>query len=187
MNYPNAEPTDTQAEFARRLRVSRQRVNAMVSAGLPVGKNGRIEVAAGLRWIKANVEQRRGGANPPQQDDDDGGMDLTEARRIKIIVDTELARVQLAKERRDLVDRRAVEKGLREFARIARDKLLNVPDRHGLQLAAASAGEPKALMAALDKVLRDTLTEISGMRPPAILAETTNRADRRSEENGLSQ
>ena len=81
----------SQAEFARRLGVGRSRVSAMVRGGLPIGEGGLIDVATGMRWVKANVEPRRGGANPVNGEPKT--IDLVEARRLKIIAETELTKL----------------------------------------------------------------------------------------------
>ena len=130
--------SESQADFARRLGVSRQRVNAMLRDGMPIMANGRLDVEACLRWVRANVEPRRGGVNPPPSDEDadDDGIDLTEARRLKILVDTEFTKVLLAKERGDLVNRAGVRRALAEFVRQQRTVIDNFANRYAAQMAA---------------------------------------------------
>lgn len=53
------EPRETPAAFARRLGVSRQRVNAMLAQGLPRDGDLLIPVAEALAWVRANVDPVR--------------------------------------------------------------------------------------------------------------------------------
>jgi hypothetical protein len=43
----------TMAEFSKELGVSRSRVTQMVQEGLPVLRNGRLELGLALRWLRA--------------------------------------------------------------------------------------------------------------------------------------
>lgn len=160
--------SESQADFARRLGVSRQRVNSMLRDGMPIMANGRLDVEACLRWVRANVEPRRGGVNPPpaDEDGDDDGIDLTEARRLKILVDTEFAKVLLAKEQGALIAREPARRAIVAWSRYVRDRWLNFGNRYGQQIAAACGAEPKALMAELDKAVRLQLDEIARAKPP---------------------
>ena len=58
--------TASKAEFARRLGVSKPRVSQLVSQGLPVLDDGRIDLAAGLAWVAQHVDRaqvtQRGGS-----------------------------------------------------------------------------------------------------------------------------
>lgn len=54
------------AAFARRIGVSKQRVDTLLKRGLPRGQDGRIPVEDGLRWTRANVVPQRRLRRSPQ-------------------------------------------------------------------------------------------------------------------------
>ena len=157
----------TQAEFARRLRVVRSRVSAMVKDGLPIGEGGLIDIESGMRWVKENVESRRGGANPTK--DEGRAVDLVEARRLKIIAETQLTNLHVAQTSGAMVNKDEVRRGLTAFARLQRDKWTNFPNRYGQQIAAAVGADAKLVMATLDQFVRLQLEEIANTK--AILPE----------------
>jgi hypothetical protein len=155
---------ETQAAFARRIGVTRQRVGAMVKAGCPIGDDGLIHVAVAEAWVDANIEARnRSAANSAKKRA--GTVDLTEARRLKILADTDLTRLSIAKDSGELVNKEEVRRALAAFSRLIRDKWVNFANRYGLQIAGAVGAEPKALMAELEKAVRLQLDEISSTRP----------------------
>jgi hypothetical protein len=150
---------ESQAAFARRLGVTRPRVNALIKAGLPI-QAGKINVAEGLRWVSANIAPRRGGANSAASTEA-GKIDLVEARRLKILADTQMVRLQISREARDLVDRRSVALAMAGFSRLIRDKWINFGNRYGQQIAAAVGADPAHVMAEIDKAVRLHLDEVA--------------------------
>ena len=155
----------TKAGFARRIGVTRQRVSNMVKAGLPVCTGGMIDVAAGLAWMKANVLPRNGSPHSQGQGVF-SAVDLTEARRLKILADTELTRLTVEKERGDLVSREQTRRAVAAFSRLIRDKWVDFGNRYGQQIAAAVGADPKLVMAELDKAVRLQLDEIANVQAP---------------------
>ena len=55
---------DSKAAFARRINVSAARISQLVSRGMPVRLDGRIDVAAALAWLEDNLDtsKRTGGS-----------------------------------------------------------------------------------------------------------------------------
>jgi hypothetical protein len=136
----------------------------MRKAGLPLGADGLIDVEAGLRWTRANVvprqETARRSAKPLI-----AGIDLTEARRLKVLADTDLTRLSIEIDRGLLVNKEDTRRALAAFSRLIRDKWVNFANRYGMQIAGAVGAEPKALMAELEKAVRLQLDEISNTKP----------------------
>jgi hypothetical protein len=150
--------TESQADFARRISVTRQRVGAMRKQGMPGSAKG-IPVQAALAWIKSNISARSTAS-------DANSVDLVEARRLKILADTELTNLQIQKEAGALVNREEVRRALVAFSRQMRDKWLDFGNRHGAQIAAELNVEPVSLMAVLDQYVRMQLDEIANTKPP---------------------
>ncbi len=179
MNSPaQTDPTadrESQAAFARRLGVTRPRVNALVKSGLPI-EGGKINVADGLRWVSANIAPRRGGANAASQTEI-GRIDLVEARRLKILADTTMVRLQISREARDLVDRRQVGLAMSAFSRLIRDKWINFGNRYGQQIAAVVGVEPVHLMAEIDKAVRLQLDEVATATASLTMPEIFSEPD----------
>jgi hypothetical protein len=155
---------ETQAAFARRLGVTRQRVGAMVKAGCPIGDGGLIDIEAGLTWVRANIVPRKAGTRGSAITSV-GGIDLTEARRLKVLADTDLTRLTIEIDSGQLVNKEATRRALAAFSRLIRDKWVNFANRYGLQIAGAVGADPKALMAELEKAVRLQLDEISNTKP----------------------
>lgn len=148
---------ESQADFARRLGVSRQRVNSMVRAGLPVVAGGLIDVERGLRWVKANITRKSDAAKTDRASD---GVDLTEARRLKVLADTAMVKLLLDREKGDLVSKREVRLALAEFVRRQKAVIENFGNRYGAQLAAAIGADAHEVTIQLDlhmKLLLDDL------------------------------
>jgi len=85
----------------------------------------------------------------------------------KLEAEIQLLRQRIAGMAAETVDRRNMTRAIAAFSRTIRDKFLGLADRHGLQLAAACGGEPKALMSALERTIRETLAEVAKVRPAA--------------------
>ncbi len=161
----------TKAQFSRRLQVSKARVSQMIGMGCPVTAEGLIPFGEALAWVEANVSRvARKGVKPGEAkpSDDDDLPALVEARTRLILNQVERGKVALAKEQGSLIDREAARRAIAGFSRQIRDQWLNFSNRYGQQLAAACGGEPRALMAALDKAVRLQLVEIAQARtsPP---------------------
>ena len=155
----------TQAAFARRLGVSRQRIATLKKAGMPIGDDGLIDVAAGMNWIKSNISPRHG-SQAARDAKPEGHVDLTEARRLKVLADTQMTHLIIAKESVALVDREQTRRALAAFSRLVRDKWVDFGNRYGQQVAAAIGADPKLVMAEIDKAVRLQLDEIANVQAP---------------------
>lgn len=142
--------------YAEHLGVSPGRVSQLISAGLPIRPNGRIPVADADDWYRANVDPNRAkatgkaGTLPP----DSPRADL---ERIK----ADRERLKLERETAALVDRKAAEKAIFERARAERDSWLSFVSRAAPELAAELDAEPARAFAALDRLVRDHLRDLS--------------------------
>jgi hypothetical protein len=154
------EVIESKADFARRLSISRQRVGAMVSAGLPTTEDGRIDVEAGIGWVKAHIvrpgDSASGGAR-------DGEPDLVEARRRRILGQVEYTAVMLAKERGELVSRAETKAALSQYSRLVATIISNFPARYGQNLASELGVDPRIMVIALEKRILLLQGEVHGI------------------------
>lgn len=165
-NVKRLPETMAQAEFARHIGLSRQRVGQLIAEGLPVTSGRRIRVAEAVEFIRSHIETA---ATLPVEratsEASDEPTDIIAARIAKLTEETSLLRLQIAEKERTLVSRDDVRRGLASFSRLQRDKWINFPNRFGAQIAAESGAEPRALMASLDRFVREQLNEIANIKP----------------------
>lgn len=155
--YQNGAPdTLSKKGYAEHLGVTPGRVSQMIAAGLPMRPNGRIPVAEADDWYGANVDPNRAkatgkaGALPP---------DSPRAELERIKADRE--RLKLERETAALIDRKAAEKAIFERARAERDSWLSFVSRAAPDLAAELDADPARAFAALDRLVRDHLRDLS--------------------------
>ncbi len=158
----------TKAEFARRVGLTRGRISQLVAQGLPVLPDGRIEVEAGLRWMEENLDpDRRARARlhaPRLTNTRDGDSSLAEARRQHEWTKVQRARLALERERGAVVDRQKTVNRVFALARQERDAWLNWPPRIAALMAAELGVEAHAMQAALDRYVRQHLTELAEIK-----------------------
>lgn len=171
---------ESQADFARRLSVSRQRVNVMIKAGLPVVKGGLIDVEAGLTWVRKNIV-RKGSETKPVRSSANGGIDLTEARRLKVLADTAMVQLQLAKENGDLINRRDTRLAIAEFVRGQKQIVSNFATRFGQQIAnEIGHPDPRSLVIVLDVYMRRLLDDLHTQRMPQQISEEAQHGSKKT-------
>jgi hypothetical protein len=165
-----AQPIVSQSEFARLIHVTRQAVSKMVrdgrlSAGA-VTESSQIVVTEALRQL-GRAPPSTTTAPPPDaplglQPTEDGEYAASRARREA--ANAQLAELDLAKARGELVDRVGAEQAYRSQVRRLRDRILAVP----IEIAAICAtlsDEPAietAIRQALEAALQDTAHAAAG-------------------------
>lgn len=122
-----SQRTMTQAALAVELGVSRQMVSRYVQAGMPVGKDKRIDARAARRWIKANLAGKSG---------DGGAETFSGARARKEAALASLRELELQHKRGEVISTLDVALDVAEMLRALRDGMLSLPDRLGPRLAA---------------------------------------------------
>lgn len=152
---PTLSETVSKAEFGRRINVNRNRVYQLVDDGLPVTDDGKIDVAKGKRWVKQHLDQHRREARKPK------GATTSETRSEKLSWESRLRELEFKKRSGDLVDRAATERIIFERANLERDKWIGWIARASSAIAAEAEIEPTKVFAALDRLVRDHLTQLA--------------------------
>lgn len=174
---------ETKAAFARRAGVSAPRVSQYVAAGLPLDATGRVRVAEALVWLAARqspvkrAEQgkpplppARGPASTSADDPDESpALALLRARARREATKADREAMALARDRGDLCDRAEVARALAAFGMAQRDAWIAWCSRAAPELAAELGTDLGRAFAALDRLVRAQLIEISAAPlPPAL-------------------
>jgi len=117
-------------DFAKRVGVTPGRVSQMVKDGLPVEPDGRIDVARGQIWIKANISPTRSAAQSDQNELPFAAQKDAAEERLRLI--KEQADGQALKNeqmRRNLLPAPEVERAWSDVMRTVRAGILAVPAR----------------------------------------------------------
>jgi hypothetical protein len=168
-------PLVTQAEYARRLGISRVAVFKRVAAGsIPVhGPKKLIDpVEADRLWdatmspqgaanARAATTTSRAGERPPPSVT---GSQLGQARAAALVVDVQTKRLLLEQRRGALISRDVAVTKAFNFARTLRDACLTWPARVGPQLAAAFDLDAADVTVYLEDQVRQLLTELASER-----------------------
>jgi hypothetical protein len=138
----------TQTEFQRRAGLSASRFRQLKSEGLPlVGK--RVDYEKAAAWMQANVD-------PVRKDNWQGGS-LNDLRRERERIKIEQQKIELAKARGELVERKVVKKFLGERARMERDQWLGWASAVSARLAASLGIDHGRLFGAIEDEVRRQL------------------------------
>jgi hypothetical protein len=152
-------------DYAKRVNLSRPRVSQLVAKGLPT-VGGKIDPDTADKWIAANLDPERrerdrswrgGVVNEPAP----VRVETTEARRQKMQADAGLAKLKLQERAGSLVPREAAENFVFEEGRKIRDGWIAWIARTAPALAHELQSDPQQTFAALDRLVRDHIREIS--------------------------
>lgn len=144
--------------FAKLIKVSEGRISQMVTAGMPVERDGKLDVARCKLWIAENINPTRAAAQAQ-------GASLFGEERQQVSLTAERAR--LAKEqadaaeiknavlRRDLVVASEVEREWSAVLRKVRSSIMAVPSRMRQTLPHLTPHDVQVLDAELRAVLED--------------------------------
>lgn len=156
MFAPIAEPdqkTTTKTRFAEILGVSKGRISQMIKDGLPVEETGRINIEAGKAWYEDNCSPSR-------------RKSLTDRKAIGPkdeleMIRAERARLDLEREKGNLVDRFAAERVIFERSRGERDAWIGWASRASTDIASHLNADPAEAFSLLDKLVRDHLADLA--------------------------
>ena len=138
----------SQAEYLRRAKMSRSRLKVLVREGLPLhGK--KVDFAQASAWVEANVDPAR--KNGWQ------GASLNDLRRQREEIRVETSKLELAKARGELVERKAVQRFISERAHMERDQWLAWSSAVSARIAASLGIDHGQLFAALEAEVRSQL------------------------------
>lgn len=151
--------TISKSGLAKELGLSKGRISQLVGQGLPVLPNGRLERAVALKWIEENIDQnRRKTSDAPGIVDRRLHSDLKTAKEAEQV---KLLQIEVARKLEKLVDRAATENAIVARARLERDAHLNWVMRTAPVLAGEIGADPARTFAALDRMMREHLAELS--------------------------
>ncbi|MCC6919372.1 MAG: hypothetical protein IT548_09215 [Alphaproteobacteria bacterium] len=155
---PDPDAPIGKSDFARRVGLSPSRISQLVRAGLPTTPAGKIVPSAGDAWMRDNVDpdrSRRAKGEP---------LDAPAPRGVKAAIDVErleLLRIEAARKRGELVDRKAAEAVIFARARAERDAHTAWVQRIAPTLAAELGSDAGRLFIALDREMRAHLERLS--------------------------
>ena len=140
--------------FAEAIGVSAGRVSQLIKAGLPVEPNGRIDAEAGSAWYRENVDgnRRQGAGEVPV---------YASAKAEREAADAWTARLKAERLAGSLIDRKAVLFAIESRARAERDSWIGWVNRIAPAIATVTGGDMAAIVAVLDREVRDQLEALS--------------------------
>lgn len=158
MFAPVQEPeqrTVTKVKFAEILGVSKGRVSQLVKDGLPVEATGRIDIEQGKAWYAKNCSPSRRKALTDRQT-------MTPKGELEVIK-AERARLDLEREKGNLIDRFAAERVIFERARGERDAWIGWASRASILIASELEIDPADTFSILDRLVRDHLADLADL------------------------
>ncbi len=142
----------TRAEFGRRVKLSRRRLETLAKQGLPT-IDGKVPFHVAKAWLADNVD-------PARKDHWHGGS-LNDLRREREKIKVDAGRLELARARGELIERAAVRRFLAERARMERDQWLAWASAASARVGAALGVDAGALFGALDAEVREHLRQLA--------------------------
>ena len=144
----------SQAEFARRLGVSRATVSEYKKNGwLVFSSPGLVDVKASVVEIEKSKDASRGGKRAKKPAAGNGAFNQAKAKEMQMRADK--AELELLEKQGSLVSRDRVELAAFTLARAAQEGLMSIPDRLSSLLAAES--DP----AVIHKMISDEIRSVS--------------------------
>ncbi len=157
---PKLNATETKSAFAARVGLTKGRISQLVAEGLPVRRDGKIDVDAGLAWIENNLDPARrnkGGAAAVTAK----SATLAEARRLHEIVKVQRAKLAFEREKGLLIDAEAAERTVFARAKAERDAHIAWVQRSAPVMAAELGVETGLVFAVLDRLMREHLEHLA--------------------------
>jgi hypothetical protein len=142
----------TQAEFARLIGVTRQRVSALIQSGLPTTRDGSIDREAGLHWVEQNVLPRNG--NEPGSN-----RTLLDVRVQRELIKLKLDGIELQRQEGTFIHIDDACEAWGGMITTARARLLAIPSKLAQTLALETTVQ--RCHALLDDEIRSALTELA--------------------------
>ncbi len=161
--FPDANrPAETLSKkgVAELLGVSPGRVSQLITAGMPVEPNGRVNVARAKAWVAENVDPNRRRAS---LDGTSAPSPVFSARAVKDTADAEISRLKAERLGGQLIDKAATLRTVETRARAERDAWIGWVNRAAPEIAAATGGDMASTVAALDRLVRDQLAMLAAL------------------------
>lgn len=147
--------------FAKEAGIARSRVSKLVSEGLPVLPNGRIDPEEGLAWLSDWLDPARREAAKEGAGTGSKGGTVAQIRAAGLLRDVQLKDLALAKAKGRVVDRDEAEAAIFARARFERDAWTGWAARTAALLASEMGCDPEAMFAALDRETRAHLDDLA--------------------------
>jgi hypothetical protein len=141
--------------FAELIGVTPGRVSQMLKDGLPVEPNGRIVVDAGRAWVTANVDPNRRRLHL----DGDGPVRSSKAK--KETAEAEIAHLRAAQLGGELIERAATLQAIEGRSRFEQEAWIGWVNRASPEIAAAVNADLAAVVAVLDRLVREQLATLA--------------------------
>jgi hypothetical protein len=165
----------SKSALARELSISRERVGVYCERGMPTLPDGRLNRMAALAWVAANVNANASNARAqvprgvlPPDGDARSGPSYTDARRLLEIVRVQEGRLRLEKARGEVITKALMQETVFGLARTEREAWTNWPGRVAAILAAELGCDALALHAALEREVRNHLSELAPIGPEPV-------------------
>ena len=154
------EASESKADFAARVGLTRGRISQLIAEGLPVQADGRINIEAGLSWMENNLDpDRRNKGGVARQEG--SGPSLAEARRLHLIVQVQRAKLALEQERGTLINADEAVNTVFARARAERDAHIAWVQRSAPVIAGELGADPNKTFAVLDRLMREHLEQLA--------------------------
>jgi len=156
----------TKTDYARHVKLSPGRITQLLAKGLPTVA-GKIDSDVADAWIEANIDhdrrerERERQASSVATEPAPVRVETSEARRQKLQADAGLAKLKLQERAGSLVPREAAENFVFEEGRKIRDGWIAWIARTAPALAHELQSDPQQTFAALDRMVRDHIRELS--------------------------
>lgn len=146
--------------FAQQEGLAQSRISQLVSEGMPVEADGRLDATAARAWMDSRLDPGRREARKPGSSRGKAGT-VADLRAKKLAGELRLLELEARKREGDVVERAAVDRFLFERARMERDAWIGWIARTVPLMAAKTGAEPSAVFAFLDRAVREHLAELA--------------------------
>lgn len=173
---PSMTDTLSKRGFSELIGVSPGRVSQMISDGLPVEPNGRIDIAKGKAWVASNVDENRRRARV------DGGNLFDSSKREREAAEARIARIKAERLADRVIDRDETLRTIETRARFERDAWIGWVNRAAPEIARLVNADVTVVVSVLDRMVREQLATLAAT-PLGLPAATDEPAPNASEAN----
>ena len=149
----------SKTEFAKRVGLTPARISQLISEGLPVRMDGKVNTTKAEAWINDNLDPRRREAagRPPSP----VSGTIVDLRAAKLEKENALLELELRRRRSELIDRDEVEAAIFARARFERDAWIGWVARTAPALAYELNTDAAATFSTLDRLVREHFAELA--------------------------